>query len=93
LTILAVILATAAPPIAAQPARFAIFGDAQLATDARVQTGGRFELEAQFTAADVPAALAVQTAGRFTMNAVLSTSSLVCYNDTIFRDSFDGTGL
>jgi hypothetical protein len=37
--------------------------------------------------------LQAREAGRFSVNALLSTSSLVRHNDTIFRDGFGGTGL
>lgn len=59
-----------------------------------MQANDRFTLKAQLVAlASTVSELATQTNARFALNAALSTSSLVCYNDTIFRDSFDGTGL
>jgi hypothetical protein len=78
----------------AQPTRFDIAGDASFAADAPVQADGRFALKAQLVVpASAVSALTTQTNDRFTVSALLSPSSLVCYNDTIFRDSFDGTGL
>ncbi len=78
----------------AQAESFAIAGEGTLAMDAPAQTNGRFALKAQLvTPADLTASLAVRRGERFSLSALLSTSSLVCYNDTIFRDGFDGTGL
>lgn len=59
-----------------------------------VQRGGRFQLSATLsegTRAPAMAAAALE-GGSYTLNAVASASSLVCYNDTIFRDDFDGDG-
>lgn len=78
----------------AQPARFDIAGDASLAVSAPVQSVARYALKAQLVVAESTfATVTEQSDARFALNAALSTSSLVCYNDTIFRDGFDGTGL
>jgi len=87
-------LALGAVHAVAQSERFAIAGEGTLAMDAPAQTSGRFLLKAQLVPpTDVRTVLAMQRGERFSLSALLSTSSLVCYNDTIFRDGFDGTGL
>jgi hypothetical protein len=91
LTIVTVLVAATSLAVSAQSPRFALSGDARLATDTPVQTGGRFVLKAQL-AAGATAVPEPQTDGRFALHALLTTSSLVCYNDTIFRDSFDASG-
>jgi hypothetical protein len=87
-------LALGAVHAVAQTERFAIVGEGTLVIDAPAQTSGRFLLKAQLAPpTDVTTLPARQRAERFSLSALLSTSSLVCYNDTIFRDGFDGTGL
>ena len=63
--------------------------------DQTVQRGGDMQIKAYLTPTESGSGTSssVQESGRFSLNALLSTSSLVCYNDTIFRDGFDGTGL
>jgi len=79
---------------AAPTARFAISAEGSLTLDARAQQSGDVSLKAILS----PAYFGVDTAqtladSRFTLTAALSSSSLVCYADTIFRDDFDGDGL
>lgn len=79
----------------AQPAaRFELHAQATLGADVPVQRGGRFRLQAQVSAQAAAPVLAPQAliGGSFVLNALASASSLVCYDDTIFRDDFDGDG-
>jgi hypothetical protein len=71
--------------------RFQLAGSGTLTLDQPLQKSGNVQLSAYLT----PTALSPPTleGGTFSLTALLSTSSLVCYNDTIFRDGFDGTGL
>lgn len=66
--------------------------EARLASDTPLQENERFALHAYLESAS-DQDHTVQAASRFAVSAALSASSLVCYNDTIFRDGFDGTGL
>jgi hypothetical protein len=92
-TALIAVLALSAVHASAQPARFSIAGEGQQAVDAPAQSNDRFALKAQLAGpVDASTALSTQAGDRFSLTALLSTSSLVCYNDTIFRDGFDGTG-
>ena len=66
----------------------------QLGVDTDISS--KANLRRQFPApgdSTLSASQPAQEGGRFSLTALLSTSSLVCYNDTIFRDGFDGTGL
>lgn len=74
--------------------RFQLVGSGTLNLDQPVQSGGSVRLKATLTSKDASLAASspVQVSGRFALSASLGTASLVCYNDTIFRDSFDGTG-
>ena len=77
--------------LAADRSRFSLSGSGTLSTDPPAQASDRWQLKASFSpAADAPA---WQAQGRFVLTGALSASSLACYADTIFRDSFDGTGL
>lgn len=82
--------ATSAP----DPQRFQLLGSGTLNLDQPVQRSKSVQLKATLTPTDATLAAAppVQVGGRFALTASLTTASLVCYNDTIFRDSFDGTG-
>ena len=77
--------------LAADSKRFSMSGNGTLSTEQPAQTNDRWQLKASLSPTAV--APAMQADGRFALTGVLSASSLVCYNDTIFRDSFDGTGL
>ena len=74
--------------------RFQLSGSGTLTLDQPVQKSGNLQLKAYLTSKD--AALAalppVQEGGGFALIASASSASLVCYNDTIFRDDFDGDG-
>jgi hypothetical protein len=80
---------------ASDPPRFQLAGSGTLQLDPLVQKSGNVQLKAYLTPNDaaISASLPAQEGGKFSLAALLSTSSLVCYNDTIFRDGFDGTGL
>lgn len=79
----------------AQSTRFRSSAHAHLAPSPAKQKNSRFTLGAQLDAQQgAPVFQPVrQTSARFALTATVSASSLVCYNDTIFRDGFDGTGL
>ena len=80
---------------AAQSSRFEITGSGTLVLDQPLQKGGNVQLKATLVPADVasPALPKVQAGGGFALNASLAAVSTACYNDTIFRDGFDGDGL
>lgn len=74
--------------------RVEIVGEGRVVREAPAPTNARFTLQAQLVAAaPSPSAAALPADGRFAISALLSPASLVCYYDTIFRDSFDGSGL
>ena len=74
--------------------QFQLVGSGTLNLDQPVQSSDSVRLKATLTPKDASLAAAslVQADGRFALTANLAASSLICYNDTIFRDSFDGTG-
>jgi hypothetical protein len=80
---------------AAETPRFQLVGSGTLQLDQPGQKSGNVLLRAYSTptGAAFAASQPMQEGGTFSLTALLSTSSLVCYNDTIFRDGFDGTGL
>ena len=73
--------------------RFDLHGTGVLKPAVSAQRNGSLQLKATLSPAGAGnAAPAMQSGGGFQMTAILITSSLVCYNDTIFRDDFDGDG-
>ena len=74
--------------------RFQLSGSGTLSLDAPVQKTDRLQLKATLTpqGAALAASPPVQENARFAVMATLAAASLVCYNDTIFRDDFDGDG-
>jgi hypothetical protein len=74
--------------------RYSLTGTGTLRADPPVQADGKLTLRATLHPKD--AALAaqppVQEGGRFALMAAVKASAGVCYNDTIFRDDFDGDG-
>lgn len=74
-------------------AQFSLTGDLHLSQPVAVQTNSRFSLRAGLSASSQTTVADVQHGMRFTLFAALTSASLVCYNDTIFRDDFDGDGL
>lgn len=78
----------------ASPPRFVLSGSATLIPDAPVQRAPGWRLNAKLSPVTGPdVAPPAQSGGGFTLVAYTSLSSDVCYNDTIFRDDFDGDGL
>ena len=71
--------------------RFRMTGHGNLRLDIPAPANVAFRLDASLA----PAATQhpSQTGERFVLTGVLSMQSLVCYNDTVFRDDFDGDGL
>ena len=82
-----IVFAAQADPI------FTLHGTGVVSRDAPVQKSGTLSLKAALSPADValnePQLL---SESRFSLSEVLSAESMVCYNDTIFRDDFDGDG-
>ncbi|MDR3386215.1 MAG: hypothetical protein P4L92_04115 [Rudaea sp.] len=77
---------------ASQPPRFQLVGSGTLTVDQPVLKNGNVKIKAHLTPSDAASAPSVQEGGGFALIANLSAASLVCYNDTIFRDDFDGDG-
>lgn len=73
--------------------RYQLSGSASLTVDPPIQRSGDLRLRATLApdavVSDAPPA---QSGAGFELTGLLSASSLVCYNDTIFRDDFDGDG-
>jgi len=69
-------------------------GSAALRADQSTQQSARFKLSASLTRNDatIAASPPVQEGGGFAVMAKLLVKPTVCYNDTIFRDDFDGDG-
>ena len=97
--LLASLLATAA---GGDDPRFSMTGTAALSQRAPAQSNGSFELRGELqrvgggaVAAPSLAAPSLAWGARFVIDAspVATPASLVCYNDTIFRDDYDGDGL
>jgi hypothetical protein len=80
---------------AAQSSRFEITGSGTLVLDQPLQKSGNVQLKATLVPTDVasPVLPKGQAGGGFTLTANLAAASMACYNDTIFRDDFDGDGL
>ncbi len=74
--------------------RFQLAGSGTLKPDQPLLKSGNVQLRAYLVPAGAaPAASTiVQAGGPFALSAILETASLVCFNDTIFRDDFDGDG-
>ena len=92
----AIVLLAASAIAGAQAAapRFSVSGTATFSADAPAQRGGRYQLRAHLSS-QVPGPAVAAPAlvgGPYTLSALASASSLVCYDDTIFRDDFDGDG-
>ena len=79
---------------APEPPRFQLVGSGTLQFDQPVQQTGNVQLKAYLTPSDArnAASPSLQEGGGFALTANLSAASLVCYNDTIFRDDFDADG-
>jgi hypothetical protein len=74
--------------------RFRLNGTGTLQLDQSVQKSGNVKLKAYLSPTDaaISASPPVQEGGGFALMASFAAASLVCYNDTIFRDDFDGDG-
>lgn len=74
--------------------RYELFGSGLLTLDQPVQKNGNLRLKAYMTSQDtqLAAAAPAQAGGGFALTASMTATQLVCYNDTIFRDDFDGDG-
>lgn len=92
LILVAVAVARAANASAGE--RFQLSADGMLHATGPTLENSRFQLFGTF-ATETPGpypAPDTLAGGRFALNAIASSNSLVCYNDTIFRDGFDGNG-
>jgi hypothetical protein len=89
----AVVVCNAAFAADATP-RYRLSGSGALRQDASAQTGGGLHLKAVFEPKDaaIAAQPPVQENARFALMAAITASPSVCYDDTIFRDDFDGDG-
>lgn len=74
--------------------RYSLSGSGTLRADPTAQAGGGLHLNAILQPRDTALAAAppVQENGRFALMAAITAVAQVCYNDTIFRDDFDGDG-
>ena len=73
--------------------RFQLSGSGSLALDAPVLQNETTRLKAALSPRNAAIGRrAIQSGSGFSLDAALTTSSLVCYSDTIFRDDFDGDG-
>ncbi len=74
--------------------RFTLTGSGTLSLDQATQSSGSLKLKAWLTptGAALAASPPVQENARFAVMATLAAAPSVCYNDTIFRDDFDGDG-
>ena len=79
---------------AAESSRFEITGTGTLVLDQPVQKSSSVQLRATLVPGDVaPVLPRVQAGAGFALYANLAAASTACYNDTIFRDGFDGNGI
>ena len=71
-----------------------VTGTATLRADQPVQRSGSLSLKAYMTPQDaaIAAMPPVQEGSSYALIAKLIAKPSVCYNDTIFRDDFDGDG-
>ena len=71
-----------------------VTGTATLRADQPVQKAGSLSLKAYLTSKDaaIAAMPPVQEGSSYALIAKLVAKPSVCYNDTIFRDDFDGDG-
>lgn len=77
---------------AAEAQRFSLQGTAALTLDAPMMRNESLRLRAELSPHSTPVVRAVQTGDRFALTAKLAAAAQACYNDTIFRDDFDGDG-
>ena len=73
--------------------RYTLTGSATLSNDAQTLRGDKLSLRGYLQSTEAPSTAAfVQDGGRFTVMAHAVAVAQACYNDTIFRDDFDGDG-
>jgi hypothetical protein len=74
--------------------RFALTGSATITRDTPTLRNDTMSLRSYLAPSDAAVANSpiVQDGGRFTLMAKAVAATQVCYNDTIFRDDFDGDG-
>lgn len=74
--------------------RFALTGSATITRDTPTLRNDTISLRSYLAPSDAAVANSpiVQDGGRFTLMAKAVAATQVCYNDTIFRDDFDGDG-
>lgn len=74
--------------------RFQLTGAGVLQLDAPMQQSGNVQLRARLVpnSSALAASPPAQEGGVFALKASLAAASMVCYNDTIFRDDFDADG-
>jgi len=76
-----------------QSHRFVLSGSGSLTLDTPTLSRGQLQLKAMLSASVTPPpAPTIQSSSRFALSGTLAAASLVCYNDTIFRDDYDGDG-
>lgn len=79
--------------IAAAADRYQLHGDGVLSVDSPLQRGDTLSLRATLTpTVNATADQVPLKSAQFALSAQVSNAQLVCYNDTIFRDDFDGDG-
>jgi hypothetical protein len=74
--------------------RFQLTGSGVLQLDAPLQKSGNVQLRGRLVPDDATFAASppAQEGGVFALKASLAAASMICYNDTIFRDDFDADG-
>ncbi len=90
----AALLSGSASATDAAPHRFSMRGAATITRDSPTLHGDTLSLRADLAPSNaaLSSSAVVQDGGQFTLMANAVAVSLVCYNDTIFRDDFDGDG-
>jgi hypothetical protein len=96
-----VLLAGTEPSASAEPLtsspqpRYQLEGSGSIVLNPPTQTAGKFGIAATLDGANAASNSpgATWESGRFAMRAALAATVVACYNDTIFRDDFDGDGL
>jgi hypothetical protein len=79
---------------ATDASRYQLSGSGTLRPDPPLQTNATWRLNATLQSHDAALAASptLQENSRFALMASVSAAPHVCYNDTIFRDDFDGDG-
>jgi hypothetical protein len=83
----------ASPAVEPSAQGFSVRGAATLTRDQSPLVSDRFTVRGQIVSREAPSTAAiVQDGGRFVVMARMMAVAQVCYNDTVFRDDFDGDG-